>query len=131
MHAASLFMWRDYFPTAEIIGLDIRTELLINQGRIRSYWCDQGDAIGMRKLAEILGGEFDLVIDDGVHEPEFQLKAMRAFLPFLAPHGMYVTEDVVNCDPSVLTDVALYRDHVASVCYGVDPYKMVVVERCT
>src|ERR1019366_5087399 len=39
-HAASLFMWREYLPDAEIYALDIRTELLVNEGRIHSFWAD-------------------------------------------------------------------------------------------
>jgi hypothetical protein len=33
-HGASLYMWRDFFPDAEIMGFDILPELMINEGRI-------------------------------------------------------------------------------------------------
>ena len=39
---ASLRMWADYFPQAEVWGLDSNPASLVNEGRIRSLLCDQG-----------------------------------------------------------------------------------------
>src|SRR5208337_5037275 len=38
---ASLFMWQDYFPEAEIVGWDIDPDALINADHIKSLLCDQ------------------------------------------------------------------------------------------
>ena len=37
---------------------------------------------------------FDIIIDDGVHHPELQMKTLRNFYPSLRPNGIYVIEDV-------------------------------------
>jgi hypothetical protein len=98
-HAASLKMWEEFFPLAEIFAMDVRTEILINQGRIHSLWADVGDSATLVHAAEMMGGNFDLIIDDAVHEPGPQINALLTLLPFMAPKGLYAIEDVANCDP--------------------------------
>jgi hypothetical protein len=43
-----------------------------------------------------LGGNFDLIIDDADHVPAHQISAALTLLPFLAPGGTYVIEDVTD-----------------------------------
>ena len=38
---ASLRMWRDFFPSANVIGCDIDKEVLFSEDRINTYFCDQ------------------------------------------------------------------------------------------
>src|SRR5208337_3863139 len=56
---ASIFMWEEYFPNADIYALDILPEALINKGRIRSYQCNQGSAASLRQAMAFLGNGFD------------------------------------------------------------------------
>lgn len=95
-NAGSLFMWRDYFPDAEIFGLDIRPDTLVNEGRIHSFEVDQSNEESLRSAASAVGGDFDLIVDDGSHVPEHQIMTAGVFLPRLAPDGIYVIEDVHN-----------------------------------
>lgn len=89
---ASLFLWEEYFPNAKIYGLDIDRSILINKGRIKSFWCDQRDAASYPR--EQIGPGFDLIVEDGMHEKQPQLTAMRTLVPLLAPDGIYIMEDV-------------------------------------
>lgn len=98
-HAASLHMWAEFFPYAAIYGMDIRKELLINTDRIQCEWADVMDSASLIYAAEAMGGNFDLIVDDAVHEPEPQINAMLTLLPYLSPTGTYVIEDIANCDP--------------------------------
>jgi len=92
---ASLFMLQEYFPEAEIYALDIREDILINEGRIRSFQCDQGSEESLRSAAAKLGGGFDIVIDDGSHLPEHQVLSAVVLIPLLLkPDGLYIIEDV-------------------------------------
>ena len=92
---ASLFMWEEYFPGAEIYALDIRPDLLVNEGRIKSFLCDQGNESSLREAAEKLGDGFDLIIDDGSHFPEHQVLSAVTLIPLiLNPGGLYIIEDV-------------------------------------
>ena len=87
---ASLFLWREYFPNAEIIGLDIDRSVLIHAEGIRSFWCDQRDPLTYPPFP----WPFDFIVEDGLHEKEAQLTAVKTLMPVLAPDGIYVMEDV-------------------------------------
>lgn len=91
---ASLYMWEEFFPEAEVFGFDIKEEILINEGRIKSFVADQYKADSMIAAANAAGGNFDLIVDDGCHEPMAQINAMLTLLPFLADGGVYVLEDL-------------------------------------
>jgi hypothetical protein len=91
---ASLFMWEEYFPDAQIYGLDVRPESLINKGRIRSFLCDQGSEESLRSVMPSLGENFDFILDDGSHVPAHQILTAKLFVPLLRPGGLYVIEDV-------------------------------------
>ena len=96
LHGASLRMWRDYFSDAQVFGLEINPEALFTEERIRTQQCDATDAQQARALAEFFGGNFDLIVDDGSHEPFDQLRVFGNLFPFLAPTGLYVIEDVAH-----------------------------------
>lgn len=95
---ASLFMWEEYCPEAEIFALDIRPDILINQGRIKSYLCDQSSAESLREAAAKLGGNFDLIVDDGSHVPAHQVLTAQILVPLLNSEGVYIIEDVGHPD---------------------------------
>jgi SAM-dependent methyltransferase len=98
---ASLFMWQDYFPEAQIYGIDILPEALVNEGNIKSFQCDQGQEAQLRFVANnLIGGDLDFVVDDGSHHPLHQALTARVFVPMLAPGGILVIEDIA--DPSLL-----------------------------
>ncbi len=95
----SLYMWRDFFPHAEIIGLDIDPGCLIQGDRIRCFRADQGDKQSL--LAAVVQGgvaPFDLIIDDGSHRREHQGVSLQTLVPFLSDIGMYIVEDIARDD---------------------------------
>src|SRR5882724_5674198 len=65
---ASLRMWRDYFPNAHIYALDCDPYKLINEDRIHSIICNQGDQLHLMVVKQWAGREFDLILDDGSHQ---------------------------------------------------------------
>jgi hypothetical protein len=103
---SSLRMWEEYFPAAEVIGLDIRPEVLFAAGRIRCYQADQGVRQSLQAaVAAAGGGPFDLIIDDGSHLEAHQIVTAETLLPLLAPGGVYVIEDIdIDCRPELLAD---------------------------
>lgn len=90
---ASLRMWRDYFPTAEITGLDIDTKVLFTEERIKTYYGDQGKLTDMCVYADYRA-PFDLIVDDGSHDPVHQITTALRLLRFLRVGGLYIIEDV-------------------------------------
>ena len=101
---SSLRMWEEYFPQAEVIGLDIRPEVLFTAGRIRCYRADQGSRESLLAAVDQAGGGlFDLMIDDGSHQDAHQILTAETLLPYLAPGGLYVIEDIdIDCRPELL-----------------------------
>jgi 8-demethyl-8-alpha-L-rhamnosyltetracenomycin-C 2'-O-methyltransferase len=93
-NGASLQMWAEYFPKAEIYGLDIRREALINEGRIHSFQCDQGKISSLLAAREAIGDGFDLIVDDGSHQSEHQVLSACVLWSCVALGGCYVIEDV-------------------------------------
>ena len=91
---ASHRMWAEYFPNAEIFALDSQANLLINDGRIHSFQCNQGDKHSLEMAMPKLGRDFDLIVDDGSHVPEHQILTANLYNQLLAPNGLYVIEDV-------------------------------------
>ena len=94
---ASLFMWRDYFPQANIMGLDINRNTLFGSDRIQCYYADQSDPASFRFLRD---HQFDVIIDDGSHVVGHQILTLKHVFRCLKPGGVYVIEDlnVYNVD---------------------------------
>ena len=89
---AGLYMWAEMWPDAEILGIDIREDVLVNTGQISSFCVNQSDPVAMCEFAEEYG-PFDIVIDDGSHVLSDQLCSAVVLLP--ATTSIYVVEDVV------------------------------------
>jgi hypothetical protein len=96
---ASLRMWRDYFPRAEIHGLDI-DEKRIDEPRIRVHRGDQSDEGFMRNLGREQG-PFDVIVDDGSHKnADVRASFAALFHHYLRRGGVYVIEDMATAyDP--------------------------------
>lgn len=88
---ASLRMWRDYFPTAQIISLDIHPKE-INEERIAVYQGSQTDWEVLKKILERHGLP-DIIIDDGSHVCADVIRSFELLFPTLPLGGWYVVED--------------------------------------
>lgn len=92
---ASLALWSDYFPKAEIIGADIVPDrwkqLAGKRKNVRVLIGDEEDPAFLSRLAA--AGPFDIIIDDADHHPRKQAKAFEVLWPAVREHGYYVIED--------------------------------------
>jgi SAM-dependent methyltransferase len=96
---ASLRMWKEYFPNAAIVGVDIDVASLIEERRICSFVFDQESSVsGYNSMIQILSpmSPFDVIIDDGSHWHKHILKSFDHFWEVLRPGGFYFIEDVAN-----------------------------------
>ena len=90
----SLRMWEEFFPNAIILGVDIEPSCRQYEGgRRRILIGDQSDPVFLQKIVDEAGGVIDIVIDDGSHIVEHQLKTFDFLFPRLSTHGIYVVED--------------------------------------
>ena len=92
----SLRMWLDYFPYAEITGLDIQDKNLKLPARARIYQGSQIDSAVLSKLC-VERGPFDIIIDDGSHEVDHMISSFMHLYPLMAPDGTYTVEDTQTC----------------------------------
>lgn len=95
---ASLFAWRDYFPLADVYGLDNDSRFIFNDhDRIHTALCD---AYNSEQLAKVIAGwrcaNFDFICDDAVHDPLPQINLALMLLPVLKPGGVYAIEEACN-----------------------------------
>lgn len=97
---ASLRAWRDYFPIGVVHGIDVQPDtMIVDEPRIVTAICDSTDPQAVRSY--LAGGlSFDVIVDDGAHIPELQMRTLRNFYPSLRPNGLYVIEDVNRVDPN-------------------------------
>lgn len=93
---ASLYMWRDFFPNAQIYGADRVSEAIFQDTRIKTFLCDEKNTENMKMLIKETGSDIDLVIDDASHRVDDQLFAAQTLLPLLNDDVIYIIEDVTH-----------------------------------
>jgi SAM-dependent methyltransferase len=92
---ASLRAWRDFFPNAEIFGGDIDSNSLFQEPGISTFFCDQTDPHSISSMKKLTPGlQFDLIVDDGLHEFHAGVTFFREMSKMLSEDGVYVIEDV-------------------------------------
>ena len=88
----SLMIWKDYFPKANIIGIDLKS-YNFNINRIFTFQGDQTDInflLGVSRKFK----KFDIIIDDGSHVCSHIIKTFGALFDFLKEDGLYICEDL-------------------------------------
>lgn len=90
----SLQMWKDYFgDKAVIVGIDIDESCQqYTQDQIRVHIGSQNDVEFLKIICERYG-PFDIVLDDGSHFMEDQIKTFETLFPMMAEGGVYICED--------------------------------------
>ena len=91
---ASMRGFRDFLPHAMIYGADIDREILFSEERIETFYVDQTDPATFDELLPSLPGEFDLIIDDGLHAPHANLATLNFALGKVRVGGWIVIEDI-------------------------------------
>lgn len=91
---SSLNMWYDYFPNANIIGLDIEQKTQYENDRITCNIIDQSSESSLQEFVDNTDILFDFIIDDGSHHMRDQQITFAYFFKLLKPGGIYVIEDL-------------------------------------
>lgn len=91
----SLRAWRDFFPSASIIGYDIDPRALFEEVRIRTAILDQRDEDSIKdEFDKLEDGSVDLYIDDGLHSLDANLLPIRHAFSKIRSGGWLVVEDI-------------------------------------
>lgn len=120
----SLRMWRDFFPHAMIVGVDIQPAYESKDERIVCLQADQSSVTDLQDILSVFSSPpaFDLIVDDGSHVEDHQVLSAQVLLPFLAKDGYYVIEDLYyDCKPQRVGDriIGPYRWKALDVGHGI------------
>lgn len=100
----SLLMWHDYFPNAQIYGVDISfesnnfgvnaVELCKDKERIHLLEADACTDKTFHQILNKWGDDFDIILDDASHHPFHQAWALLNYTKLLKQDGIFAIEDV-------------------------------------
>lgn len=94
---ASLRGFRDWAPNAKIFGADVDKRVLFTEDRIETFFIDQTNTTSLADFAKTYAShQFDLIIDDGLHNPWANINTLNAVLPLLKPGAFFAIEDIVE-----------------------------------
>jgi hypothetical protein len=125
---ASLYMWREFFPNAQIYGADIDDRSVFKDERIQTYLCDQSKSNNLIHLIQNTGFDLDLVIDDGSHRYEDQVSTCLTLMPLLKKDVVYVIEDVIH-SRRLVKALKQYNCWVPPLTKKVRNYQLVIVTK--
>ena len=89
-NGGSLLFLHDYFPSANVIGVDIIDKSKYNNDRISTIICNQEKRNDLNKI----NGMFDLIIDDGGHLMRQQQISFGMLFNKVKSGGIFVIEDL-------------------------------------
>jgi hypothetical protein len=97
---ASIYGWKEFFTNSLIFGADIDKDILINEDRIKTYYCDQQNPEIIKKMWSNpdLEDNFDIIIEDGLHEYNANVCFFENSIHKLNSGGFYIIEDIKNTE---------------------------------
>jgi len=103
--------WARYFKNANIYGADIDKRILFQEDRIQTYFVDQTKVETINELwkNKELDIQFDVMIDDGLHDLEANITFLTNSFHKLKNNGIYVIEDVAY------TEIIKYKNILDSL----------------
>lgn len=94
---ASLLMWSQFFTKGHVLGLDIvepvRKDYLETQPNLGMIFGDAYDVNNANHLLQVLPKQ-DVFIEDGAHDIDSQITALKYYHHLVRPGGYYICEDL-------------------------------------
>lgn len=94
---ASVYGWRDYFPKGQIYGADIDSDILFQEERIHTFFCDQTSPESItdmwRKMNDV---NFDVILEDGLHSFDANRTFFENSHHKLKVGGVFIIEDILR-----------------------------------
>ena len=100
---ASVKMWREFFPNAEIYLFDpffiIQKDVIVTQKELEDFGITviEGNQLcreDLQKICDICPGKFDIIVDDASHMSDGVQVSLATLLPCLKDDGLYIVEDI-------------------------------------
>ena len=97
LRGGSMRMWRDYFPNAQVFGIDLTVQCptICQEPRVSIVM----DNAYQQNVVDLLSNKkYDLIVDDGSHELLDIFFFIKEYAKLLTPKGVMVIEDIQNPD---------------------------------
>ena len=91
----SLETWREFYPNAKIVEIDITSSCKDYEDSNRNIFIEigsQDDPVFLKEVS-LKYGQFDLIIDDGSHINRHVITSFIHLIDSVKPEGLYVIED--------------------------------------
>jgi len=96
-NGCSLKAFEEYFPNANMVGLDIGDKSYLDSERIKTFVLDQGNESHLNEFIKLCNRsnlQFDFILDDGSHNIKHQQLTFGKLFSLVKPGGMYIIEDL-------------------------------------
>lgn len=126
-----LLAWRDIFPNATIVGMDIHHSDKAHGERIEFHIGDQRVQRDCERAAA--GRQFDMIVEDATHKLPDTLLTLFWLWPFVKPGGVYVVEEwegAAGCRRN-LTSVFPYAEIVGTSGPHIQDEPLIVLRKAT
>lgn len=100
---ASLRAWSEFFPNATIFAADIDKNILFQEEKIKTFYCDQLSPEVIQSMWSSIEVDFDIIVDDGLHTFEANVCLFENSIHKLKEDGIYIIEDIY------VTNLELFR----------------------
>ena len=104
---SSIRAFKEYLPNANIYGADIDKDILFSEDRIKTFYVDQLDSKTLISLFNELPDDMDLIIDDGLHNPEANINVLAHGINKIKIGGWLVIEDIHNTTMDIWKVIAM------------------------
>lgn len=101
LEGASLRMWQEYFPNANIYGFDNNIDLInnfknnYNNDRITLNYIDVTNEENIKNtFLQFNDIKFDIIIEDSTHQYQDQIRVIKNVYEYLKPGGLLIIEDI-------------------------------------
>jgi hypothetical protein len=92
---ASIKMWTEFFSNLDFIGFDINQNCKeYEKENVRIFIGDQSVTEDLNRCINEYGGDYDIIIDDGLHTHFHQVQSFEALYSSLKENGLYIIEDL-------------------------------------
>lgn len=117
----SLLCWKDYFVNGNIFGVDI-SDCRRDDFKREDVTFILSDINKLNPNQHLLLKDkfFDILIDDGSHDPKDVIGFIKGYLPVMSERGFFIIEDVQDPDswlPQILSNVDLTKYKVITRDY--------------
>lgn len=107
----SLKCWKEYFPNANIYGIDIFAHPELNEDKIKTFVADQSSDQELMSVIEQINSPLEIIIDDGSHQGEHQVFSFMCLHKYLTTNGIYVIEDVQEPNIEGFKDLSIFPEN--------------------